>query len=48
MFVFPCGTFNCLTVIKKMHFIVRPVFNGERVLDSYKMVISGMKTIFYM
>ena len=29
-----------------MHFSVRPVFQGERVLDSFNTVISGMKTKF--
>ena len=27
--------------------IIRPVFQGERVLESFNMVISGMKTKFY-
>ena len=40
--------FNCFTVIlKEMHFSVRPGFHGERELDRFNMVISGMKTTFY-
>ena len=30
-----------------MQFSVRSVFHGERVLDSFSMEISGMKTKFY-
>ena len=44
MFVFPLGTFDFfLQFFWKMHFSVRPVLYGERVLDSSKMVIFGMK-----
>ena len=39
MFVFPKGTIYRNTSILKMHFGVRPVFHGERVLDSFNMVI---------
>ena len=31
----------------KMHFSVRPVLHGEHVLNSFDMVISGMKPTFY-
>ena len=48
MFVFPLGTFNFFAQFyKKMHFDIRPVFYSERVLYSFNMIISGMKTKFY-
>ena len=47
MFVFPEETFNFLTVLLKMHFSVRNLFQNERVLNSIYMVISEMKTQFY-
>ena len=36
-----------LQLYEKMLFSVRPILHGERVLDSFNMVISGMKTTFY-
>ena len=47
MFVFLKTTFNFFTVLLKMHFSVRTVFQSERVLNIFNMVISGMKTQFY-
>ena len=53
-FIVPLGPFNSFTVIfvekyavRIMHFSVRSVFHGDRVLVSFNMVISGMKTTFY-
>ena len=45
MLVFPY--FNFLTVIIKIQFSVRTVFQSERVLNICNVVISGMKTRFY-
>ena len=44
MFVFPAGTFNFFIILLKMHISVMPVFQSERVLNIFNMVISGMKT----
>ena len=44
MFVFPQETFNFFTVLLKS---ARTVFQSERVLNIFNMVISGIKTQFY-
>ena len=46
MFVFHKGTFNFFTVLIKMPFNVRTVFQSERVLKIFNVVISGMKHNF--
>ena len=38
------GTFDFFAVLLKMQFSVRTVFQGERVLNIFNMVISGIKT----
>ena len=47
MFVFPLETLDILQFFLQMHFGAMPEFHGERVLDSFNMVISEIKTTFY-
>ena len=47
MLIFPLEKCNCFTVIKKNNFCARSVFHSERVLESFYMVISEIKTTFY-
>ena len=44
--IFIYGTFNFFIDLSKIQFSVRPVFQEELVLDSFNMVISGMKRQF--
>ena len=37
---FLLGIFNFFTILYKMHFSARPLFQGERVLDNLNMAIS--------